>query len=126
MKTAHDMVAAAKASIREVALADAESAILEADVVLDVREPEEFHEGHIGGAVNIPRGMLEFMLAGDPALQDRSIGVVVYCKTSGRAALAAQTMQEMGYLHVTSLAGGFDGWKESGRPVAKPPQPDYS
>jgi rhodanese-related sulfurtransferase len=126
MKTAQDMVAAAKAAVREVALADAESAILEADVVIDVREPEEYHGGHIGGALNIPRGMLEFMLSGDPALQDRSLNVVVYCKTSGRAALAAQTMQEMGYLHVSSIAGGYDGWKESGRPTAHPTQPDFT
>ena len=65
------------------------------------------------------------MLGGDEALRDRSKRFVLYCKTSGRAALAAQSMQEMGYLHVTSLAGGFDAWKAGGLPVAIPPQPDF-
>ncbi len=54
MKSAQDLVAAAKAEIHEVALEDVEQAVLEADVVLDVREGDEFREGHIGGAVNIP------------------------------------------------------------------------
>jgi len=126
MKTAQDMVAAAKATIHEIPLSESESAVAEADVVLDVREPEEFHGGHIGVAMNIPRGMLEFMLSTDPALQDRSLNVVVYCKTSGRAALAASTMKDMGYLHVRSLSGGFDAWTEAGKPTAHPAEPDYS
>ena len=126
MKTAQDLVAAAKASIQEVAIEDAESTILESDVLLDVREGDEFRDGHIGGAVNIPRGLLEFMLGGDPHLSDRGLRVVLYCKTSGRAALAAQTMEAMGYLHVTSIAGGFDAWCARGNPVAAPVQPDFS
>ena len=126
MKTAQDLVAAAKAQISEVSLADAEAAVLSADVILDVREGNEFAAGHIGGAINIPRGLLEFQLSGDPALQDRSRDFVVYCKSSGRAALAAQTMQDMGYLHVRSIAGGFDGWKDAGKPVSRPPAPEFS
>jgi rhodanese-related sulfurtransferase len=125
MKTAHDLVMAAKADIHEVALAEAEDAVKSADVVLDVREGHEYRDGHIGGAINLPRGLLEFMLSSDEALQDRSRNFVVYCKSSGRAALAAKTMQEMGYLHVTSIAGGFDGWKDAGLPVATPAQPDF-
>lgn len=124
MKTAHDLVMAAKADIHEVALTEAESAVRVADVILDVREGHEFRDGHIGGAINLPRGLLEFMLSSDEALQDRSRNFVVYCKSSGRAALAAKSMQEMGYLHVSSIAGGFDGWKEAGLPVAAPAQPD--
>jgi rhodanese-related sulfurtransferase len=65
------------------------------------------------------------MLSSDEALQDRSRSFVLYCKSSGRAALAAKTMQDMGYLHVTSIAGGFDGWKEAGFPVAMPTQPEF-
>lgn len=126
MKTAHDLVMAAKQEIREVPLDEAESAVLGADVVIDVREGGEYRDGHIGGAVNIPRGLLEFMLSNDPALEDRGRQYVVYCKTSGRAALAAKTMQDMGYLHVTSIGGGFDGWREAGKPVAHPQQPDFN
>lgn len=116
---------AAKQGIHEVPVADAEAAILAADVVIDVREGEEYREGHIGGAVHIPRGMLEFILSNDPALEDRSRSFVLYCKTSGRAALAARSMQDMGYLHVSSIAGGFDGWCAAGKPVAQPARPDF-
>ena len=125
MKTAQDLVAAAKSAVHEVDIAGVEQAVHEADVVLDVREGDEFRDGHIGGAINIPRGLLEFMLGGDEALADRSRKFVVYCKSSGRAALAAQTMADMGYLHVTSIAGGFDAWKDSGKPVAAPTAPEF-
>lgn len=125
MKSAQELVAAAKADIHEVALSQAEDAVLRADVIIDVREGNEFQDGHIGGAINIPRGLLEFILSSEERLSDRSKNFLVYCKTSGRAALAAQTMQTMGYLHVTSIAGGFDGWKEAGKPVAHPTEPDF-
>lgn len=118
MKSAQDLVAAAKAQISEVGLDAAEAAIRDADVLLDVREGEEFAGGHIAGAINIPRGLLEFQLGGHDTLKDRDKRFVVYCKSSGRAALAAQVMQAMGYEHVVSLAGGFDAWKDAGKPVA--------
>ncbi|EED32360.1 rhodanese domain protein [gamma proteobacterium NOR5-3] len=125
MKSAQDLVAEAKASVVEVPLEQAESAVTAADVLIDVREGNEFREGHLAGAVNIPRGLLEFILSTDEALQDRSRSVVLYCKSSGRAALAAKTMQEMGYLHVSSIEGGFDAWKNAGKPVARPQEPDF-
>ncbi|MFK8041996.1 rhodanese-like domain-containing protein [Congregibacter sp.] len=125
MKSAQELVAAAKSEIVEVSLDEAEAAVLAADVLIDVREGNEFRDGHIGGAMSIPRGLLEFILSTDEALQDRSRDIVVYCKSSGRAALAAKTMQEMGYLHVRSIAGGFDAWQDSGKPVAHPPKPDF-
>ncbi|WP_439102448.1 rhodanese-like domain-containing protein [Congregibacter sp.] len=125
MKTAQDLVAAAKASITEVPMEGAEEAVMTADVIIDVREGNEYQDGHIGGAINIPRGLLEFMLSTDESLQDRSRRVLVYCKTSGRAALAAQTMGEMGYLHVKSIAGGFDEWKGAGKAIAHPTTPDF-
>ena len=108
MKTAHDLVAAAKARIQEVSVAQAEQAILDADVLLDVREADEFAAGHLPGAVLVPRGLLEFKISVDPALQARDLKVVLYCITSGRAALAACAMQDMGHLNVRSIAGGFD------------------
>ena len=89
MKTAHDLVADAKARIHEVTPDEAEASLADIDLVIDVREPDEFREDHLPGAVNIPRGMLEFKLTADPALEDRSRCVLVYCKTSGRAALSA-------------------------------------
>jgi len=125
MKTPHDLVMAAKALIREVSLDEAKQAIRDADVLLDVREADEFAAGHLPGAVHVSRGMLEFKLGGTPELSNRDLKIVLYCKTGGRAALAARSLQEMGYLHVQSLAGGFDTWAAAGRPVAKPSLPAF-
>jgi rhodanese-related sulfurtransferase len=125
MKTAHDLVLQAKAHVREIALQDADEAIRQADVLIDVREADEFAAGHLPGAVLVPRGFLEFKLSGTPALSGRDLKVVLYCKTSGRAALAAQTMQSMGYLQVSSVAGGYDAWVAAGKQVVKPEQPAF-
>ena len=125
MKTAHDLVAAAKARIQEVAVADAEQALLDADVLIDVREQDEYAAGHLPGAIHASRGMLEFKLSGNPALSVRDLKIVLYCKTSGRAALAACALHDMGYLNVQSIAGGFDAWAAAGKPVAKPALPEF-
>lgn len=125
MKTAHDLVAAAKARIQEVAVDQAEQAIREADVLIDVREADEYATGHVPGAVFIPRGMLEFRLSNTPAMEPRDLKFVLYCKTSGRAALAACALHDMGYLNVRSIAGGFDAWVAAGKPVAKPELPSF-
>ncbi|WP_372985561.1 rhodanese-like domain-containing protein [Marinobacter sp.] len=125
MKNVHDMVQAAKAEIREVPLEKSEDAIKQADMLIDVREADEYHAGHIPGAVNIPRGILEFKLTNDPALEDRGLNMVIYCKNSGRSALSAKAMKEMGYIHVQSISGGIEAWQEAGKPVVKPELPDF-
>lgn len=125
MKSAHDLVMAAKARVTEVPLDQAEAAIQRADVLLDVREADEYAAGHLPGAVHVSRGLLEFKLSGTPALAARDLKVVLYCKTSGRAALAAAVMQDMGYLDVQSIAGGFDAWLAAGKPVARPEAPSF-
>lgn len=125
MKTAHDLVVAAKARVQEVAASDAAQAIRAAGVVIDVREADEFAAGHIPGAVHMSRGLLEFKLSASPELAARDIPIVMYCKTGGRAALAASVLLDMGYLHVQSIAGGIDAWVASGGPVAKPGLPSF-
>jgi rhodanese-related sulfurtransferase len=125
MKTAHDLVAAAKTRVQEVAIHHAEQAIRDADVLLDVREADEYAAGHLPGAVHISRGMLEFKLSGTPALQPRDLRIVLYCKTSGRGALSAVALQEMGYLNVQSIAGGYDAWATDGKPVVMPAAPSF-
>jgi len=125
LKTAHDLVAAAKARIQEIPVTQADQAIRDADVLVDVREADEFTTGHLPGAVHMSRGMLEFKFSGAPALQPRDIRIVLYCKTSGRAALAAAALHDMGYLNVQSIAGGFDAWVAAGKPVAKPEAPSF-
>lgn len=125
MKTAHELVAAARARVREVAVAEAEQAIAGADLLIDVREADEYAAGHLPGAVHCSRGMLEFKLGSQPALARPDLRIVVYCKTSGRAALAAVALQEMGYEDVRSIAGGFDAWCAAGKPVQRPAQPSF-
>jgi rhodanese-related sulfurtransferase len=66
------------------------------------------------------RGMLEFKLAANPQLQPRDLKITLYCKTSGRAALCALSLKEMGYVNVRSIAGGFDAWQAAGFHVEKP------
>jgi rhodanese-related sulfurtransferase len=125
MKTAHDLVAAAKTRVQEIPVSDAGAAIRDADLLVDVREADEYAAGHLPGAVHISRGMLEFKFSSNPALQPRDLKIVLYCKTSGRAALSAAALHEMGYLNVQSIAGGFDAWVAAGQPVAKPEAPSF-
>ena len=81
--------------------------------------------GHLPGAIPVLRGLLAFKLGGTPSLAARDLKVVLYCKTSGRAALAAAVMQDMGCLDVVSIAGGHDAWVATGWPVVKPEQPSF-
>lgn len=125
MKTAHDLVVAAKSQVAEVPLEAAEQAIREADLLIDVREADEYAAGHLPGAIHISRGLLEFKLSATPALAARDQKVVLYCKTSGRAALAGAAMRDMGYLQVQSIAGGFDAWVAAGKAVHQPLPPSF-
>lgn len=125
MKTAHDLVVAAKQHIHEVSLDEAAAAIQSADLLIDVREPAEYQQGHIAGAINIPRGLLEFKMDGSPELEDRAKFIVIYCKTSGRAALSAASLHEMGFVNVASISGGYDAWAAAGHPVAQPKLPEF-
>lgn len=125
MKTAMDLVSEAKSQIQEIGPDAAEAELKSADVIIDVREPEEYRNGHLPGAINIPRGLLEFKLSTDEALSARDLSLMIYCKTSGRAALSALALKEMGYLHVSSISGGFDAWQDAGKTVVKPSLPEF-
>ncbi len=120
MKSSHELVAAAKAQITEVSVAEAQAACDQADVILDVREPSEYLAGHIEGAVSVPRGLLEFKIDELPAVKGANTAIVLYCKTSGRAALAAQSLQTLGYTHVVSITGGFEAWLDADMPIVIP------
>ena len=97
----------------------------EVDVVLDVREPSEWGEGHLPGATNVPRGMLELRAdpespVTDPALSaNKDARVIVYClKAPGaRSLLAAQTLGRMGYTNVAAMRGGLEEWRSAGLPA---------
>ncbi len=119
MATFRDLLAAAKAEITEVDTATAQERIdAGGTVVLDVREPDEYDQGALIGAVHIPRGHLEAQVEG--RLLDKSVPVVVYCAGGVRSAFAAKTLQELGYQEVLSVAGGFGRWKDEGRPWTTP------
>jgi rhodanese-related sulfurtransferase len=120
-KSAHDLVQNAKTISKELCLSDIQALMSSAEpLIIDVRELDEFREGHVPGAINIPRGLLEFQISNDVSLQKLNRSTIVYCKTSGRAALAAVTLQAMGFQNVVSLVGGFQAWVAAKCPVDKP------
>ncbi|PIR47873.1 sulfurtransferase [Candidatus Uhrbacteria bacterium CG10_big_fil_rev_8_21_14_0_10_50_16] len=80
-------------------------------VLLDVREEDEWNAGHIENAMHIPRGFLEFKV--EEAVPDKGTRIIVYCARGGRAALAGQTLLELGYTHVQYLDGGYMGYCQS-------------
>lgn len=123
--TAQQLVAQARAAITEID-GDRLRALHAAGVpVIDVREPGEFAAGHIVGAVNIPRGVLEFEVDGhpavncrkDPALGHREQPLVLYCRSGGRSALAAEALMRLGFAEPLSLTGGYLSWVDAGGAV---------
>lgn len=123
--TAHDLVVAAKARIREITVTQARAMIAAGTTVIDVREPEEYAAGHLPGAINLPRGLLEFKVAAEPEMADRNRAVLVYCKTSGRAALATVVLHLMGWELAVSVAGGYDLWAAEDLPIERPAALDF-
>ena len=114
-KTA-ELVARAKGQIREITPQELSLQLGKASII-DVREPEEYAAGHIPGAINIPRGLLEFRLDAHPIVSDRACTIVMQCPGGGRSALATVVMQELGYKNVVNLAGGFGAWKAANLPI---------
>ena len=111
--TGQDLVALAKQNITEINADIARKLLLEGNIsLIDTREESEFAAGHIENAILIPRGTLEFKINSVPEMADKEKTVIIYCRTGGRSALAAQTLQSLGYTHVLSLAGGFEGWNK--------------
>lgn len=118
-QTYQELLAEARNEIPEVdapALAD-DLAGADAPIIVDVREQSEWDEGFIPGAVHVPRGFLESRIAGVAKPDQR---IVVNCAGGARSLLAAQTLRQMGYSDVSSLAGGFADWKRGGRPFDVP------
>jgi sulfur dioxygenase len=111
--TAQDLVAAAKQQVSEVTVDTAKQLLKEGrPVIIDVREESEYAAGHLENALLLPRGVLEFKIGNMPELADKSKTVLVYCRTGGRSALAAQTMRTLGYTNVLSMAGGYEAWQK--------------
>ena len=111
--SAKELVQAAKKVIKEVNIDEANAMIAEGSIALDIREPAEFEAGHIPNAIHIPRGVLEFKIDGHEAFTDKSKSIVIYCRSGGRSALATRVLEQMGYISVSSIDGGYDLWSES-------------
>lgn len=122
-KTVAELIAEANAQLEKVSPQDAAAeAAAGTAVLVDVREPVEW-EHHIAGAVQVPRGLLEFVA--DPASPkhrpelDPAGRVIVYCRSGARAALACATLKMMGFENVANLEGGFGAWQAAGLPSAE-------
>jgi molybdopterin/thiamine biosynthesis adenylyltransferase/rhodanese-related sulfurtransferase len=102
---------AAKAEIREIDPHEV-AARLDHYTLLDVREPDEYEQGALPQAVHVPRGQLEFSVEG--RLSNKEAPIAVYCAGGVRSAFAAKTLQDLGYLDVVSIIGGFNKWKDEG------------
>jgi sulfur-carrier protein adenylyltransferase/sulfurtransferase len=118
MPTYRELLSAVKAEIDEVTTAHARATIGDGPVLVDVRESEEWQEGHLPGAVHIPRGNLESRVEG--LLPDKSQEIVVYCAVGARSAFAARSLADLGYTNVASLSGGFVDWKRNGFEIVIP------
>ncbi|NBS29849.1 MAG: molybdopterin-synthase adenylyltransferase MoeB [Actinobacteria bacterium] len=118
MATFRDLLSSAKAEIVEINTEEAAERIGAGHLILDVREPDEYAEGALEGAIHIPRGHLEAQI--ENRIVDKSLPVVVYCAGGVRSAFAAKTLQDLGYEQVTSMDGGFGRWKDEGRPWRQP------
>ena len=122
-KTAAELVAEAKQRVENLTVEQVAGELERGDVLLvDLREPNEREQsGVIPGAVSAPRGMLEFWADPSSAYHrpefDPNRRVVLHCGSGARSALAADTLQQMGYTNVAHLDGGFNAWKAAGRPV---------
>lgn len=120
-KTAMEMIGEAKARVQNLNPEQVAREIEAGALIVDVREPEERKQASIPGSISAPRGMLEFYA--DPTLPyhkkefaaDRRI--ILHCAAGGRSALAADTLQQMGYTNVAHLDGGMKAWQDAGKPT---------
>ena len=117
MPTYRELLEQVKAEIDEISTSDA-AARGDGPLFLDVREPDEWDEGHVPGAIHVPRGNLESRV--ERLLPDRARPIVVYCASGARSAFAAKTLEELGYEDVASMAGGYTDWKRNGFPTQLP------
>ena len=114
-----EMVAKAKAAIKIVSAEDVKAAIdkKEKAVFLDVRDGGEYSAGHLPGAINVSRGTLEFNVWGK--IPDKDAKVYVYCKTTGRSALATKVLNDLGYKNAVLMGAQFEEWIKKGYPVER-------
>jgi molybdopterin/thiamine biosynthesis adenylyltransferase/rhodanese-related sulfurtransferase len=120
MSSYRELLARVKGEIEEIDAREAADALAGASppVLIDVRELDEFEQGTIKGSLHIPRGNLESRIEG--TVRDRTTPIILSCQSGARSAFAAKALQELGYEQVSSLKGGFSGWKQAGYPWVTP------
>jgi sulfur-carrier protein adenylyltransferase/sulfurtransferase len=126
MKTLREMIHEARQAVPEEGPADLQRRQKAGEplAVIDVRDPDEYRDGHIEGATNISRGFLEFRVA--TAVPDQTTPIVLYCQTGLRSVLAGKALKDLGYQTVINLGGGYQKWAQSGLPTVRevPLSPD--
>jgi sulfur-carrier protein adenylyltransferase/sulfurtransferase len=118
MPTYRELLSQVKTEIDEIDTRAAAPLLDDRAVFLDVRERDEWDEGHIPGAIHVPRGNLESRI--ENAVPDRGSRIVVYCASGARSAFATKTLEELGYVDVVNLSGGYVEWKRNGFPTQLP------
>jgi len=118
------LVATTKKQIKTMDMAAFKAAFdkKSAGLIVDVREPGEFADGYVPGAINVPRGLIEFTIwehIGFPDKTDMNKQISLYCRTGGRCALAAKSLQDLGLTNVTAVDMMFENWVKAGYPVTK-------
>ena len=114
-KTFQELMADARKEVPEVSAQQVNELLKnngKSPVVIDVRESDEWRQGHLEGALPLPRGFLEIKV--ESAVPDKNTPVIAYCAGGVRSLLAAKIMKEMGYQNVSSMAGGYAAWKNGG------------
>jgi sulfur-carrier protein adenylyltransferase/sulfurtransferase len=117
-KSYRDLLREARASVREITPAEAETAAASGATILDVREESEWEQGFVSGARHISKSYIEQDI--EAVVPDHATPVVLYCASGIRSLFAAQTLTEMGYSDVASMSGGFQAWKSGGRDWSQP------
>lgn len=111
------LVEEAKKQVQECTIAEVKAKLDRGERFhfIDVREDHEFAKDHAKGAVHLGRGILERDI--ETAIPEKTAAIVLYCGGGYRSALAAESLQRMGYSNVSSMDRGIRGWREAGYPL---------
>lgn len=117
-------VEAAKSQVKTIGMEEYRKLVENpgAALIVDVREPHEYATGHVPGAINIPRGLVEFKIwshVGFPADSEMDRPLILQCQSGSRASLAAQSLQGLGFTQTTAVLMNLDDWQKAGHPFTK-------
>jgi len=123
-RVVNELVARTKTQIKTIDMATFKSAFDKNDLglIVDVREPGEYADGHIPGAINVPRGQIEFRIwphVGFPESTNMSKKMTLYCASGNRCTLATKSLQDLGFTNVTAADMRIEDWAKAGYPLVK-------